>query len=159
MKVICSWRLRKKLKTNSFRLKVLTEKIAESAMLGLTENEILSLNFIGRKTMRRINREFLDHDYLTDVICFNYRKDADYIPGEDTAVEIFISPDIALERAEENPELTVESELLLYLTHAVLHAAGMNDSTPAEKALMRIEEQRILNSVRQAGFQFPVKNI
>ena len=95
--------------------------------------------------MRRINREFLNHDYLTDVICFNYRDEPGFEQDpEDPAVEIFISPDIAAERAEDNPEFAYESELLLYIVHGVLHAAGKRDKTPEEKKDMRNAENEII---------------
>ena len=146
MKVTCSWQLRKKRAIlNRRKLKDLIIAIAELAGLELGADEVISVNFIGPRTMRCINREFLNHDYLTDVICFNYKNDSDF-SDNDIAVEIFISPDIAEERATDNPKLKYESELLLYLVHAVLHAAGFKDKTPEDKKRMRRNEKRIINN-------------
>ena len=101
--------------------------------------------------MRRINRDFLGHDYLTDVICFDYRDGSTVMPG-DVAVEIFLSPDMAVIQAAERPaERSVESELLLYLTHGVLHATGELDSTPDEKRRMRRKEKALLRSLADNG--------
>ncbi len=105
--------------------------------------------------MRRINREFLDHDYLTDVICFNYRNDLDYDINE-IAIEIFISPDIAEERSKEDSSLKYESELLLYLVHAILHASGLNDKTDNEQLIMRQAENRILEKMKGKSLNFSI---
>ena len=96
--------------------------------------------------MKRINKSFLNHDYLTDVICFNYRNDIDY-DEEDVAVEIFISPDIAIERAQNDSNIEYYSEMILYIVHAILHATGLNDKSDAEKKIMRQEENRILKEL------------
>lgn len=106
--------------------------------------------------MRRINRDFLNHDYLTDVICFNYRDDPDY-DESDIAVEIFISPDIAKERSKEDSSLKYESELLLYMVHAILHASGLKDKTDKEKQTMRQTENYILKQLKEQSLAFPIR--
>jgi rRNA maturation RNase YbeY len=147
MKVTCSWQLRrKKAILNNKAFKEIIVKIAHLAKLNLTPEETISVNFIGPRTMCRINRDFLNHNYLTDVICFNNKNESDF-SDDDIAVEIFISPDIAEERASENPELKYESELILYLVHGILHAAGFKDKTDEEKKIMRQNENRILNKL------------
>jgi len=149
MKTICSWQLRKKRPIlNNKKLKELIIKIANLADLNLTSDETISVNFVGPRIMRRINRDFLNHDYLTDVICFNYKNDSEF-SDNDIAIEIFISPDIAEERAMENSELTYESELLLYLVHAILHAAGLKDKTENERSIMRNNENRIMKELKR----------
>ena len=147
MKVISSWQHRKKIRPNKRKLNKLIIEIANLANLELNQDETISVNFVGPRIMRRINRDFLNHDYLTDVICFNYKDDSEL--DDDIAVEIFISPDIAAERAEEELSFTYESELLLYLIHAILHAAGLKDKTEEEKKIMRSEEQRIIKTLKQ----------
>ena len=154
MKVICSWRLRKKKRPDMKQLKVLVAEIAESAKLKLAPHEIISVNFIGTQTMRRINREFLAHDRLTDVICFDYRDDD--TPQNELAIEIFISPDIAMERSREIPGTTYPQEMLLYLVHAILHASGMRDSTAKEKKEMRKAEEKILTGLAIRNTEFPI---
>jgi probable rRNA maturation factor len=147
MRVISSWRHAKKTSPDRKSLERLAAEAAVAAGLRLDENEIISVNFVGPRTMRRINREFLNHDYLTDVIFFIYRNSPYYMPGEDAAVEIFISPDIAEERAMENSGFSYSSELLLYMVHALLHAAGFNDAKPDEKEEMRRQEQRVISQL------------
>ena len=157
MKVISSWQHRQKLGTpNKKNLNRLIVRIAELANLDLKETETISVNLVGPRVMRRINREFLNHDYLTDVICFNYRSDIDY-DEEDIAVEIFISPDIAIERGQNDSKIKYSSEVILYIVHAILHATGLKDKTDAEKKIMRQEESRILQELSEWSDLFQVK--
>ena len=120
---------------------------AEIAGLRLAPNQILSVSFVGPRTMRRVNREFLGHDYLTDVICFDYRDHLGPNTADDPepAIEILVSPDMAQVNAEKHKNRTYESELLLYLVHGILHAAGFDDSTPELKRKMRRAERKIIN--------------
>ena len=150
MKMICSWR-QPKLKTPQKRkIKNLIAKIAEFADFSLPPGTYLSVIFPGPRTMRKINRTFLNHDYLTDVICFNYiTAEDDELAEGDVAVEIFISPDIALRRASENHDLSYPSEMVLYLVHAILHAAGYHDKTPAQKKKIRAAENRIIEKLKK----------
>lgn len=94
--------------------------------------------------MRRLNRIHLQHDYLTDVICFNYSEGGEIVEAGDVAVEIFISPDIAVLRSKENNNLKYAAELVLYLVHAILHATGMSDKTDSGKKKMRQREAEIV---------------
>jgi len=163
MKVICSWQHRKLTKITKKRvepgkLKSLIKRVAALADLKLGSNDILSVNFVGPRVMHRINMEFLNHDYLTDVICFNYADEPDFSPG-DIAVEIFISPDMAEQRAFENPLFEYDSELLLYLAHAILHASGLADKTDSEKQIMRTKEKEILRILKKEGLSFPFRKI
>lgn len=80
-----------------------------------------------------INRQFLNHDYYTDVVTFE-RKSYDSVQAE-----IYIS----VHRAEENAELwkvSLENEILRLIIHGMLHAEGMKDSTLEEKKLMTEKE-------------------
>lgn len=107
------------------------------------------MNFPGPRTMRSLNKKYLQHDYLTDVICFNYKDSSDYLEPGDVSVEIFISPDMAYQRSRENSELNYSSEMVLYLVHAILHATGLGDKTPSQKKLMRHKETEIMNEINK----------
>lgn len=93
--------------------------------------------------MIKINSDFLNHHYLTDVICFNYGSVLD---GE-IAVEIFISPDIAKIRAREILNTTYANEMVLYIVHGILHAAGELDKTESQQKKMYKKQTDIIKTL------------
>lgn len=84
-----------------------------------------------------INREFLGHDYFTDIITFNYNK------GKSVNGEIYISA----QRVKENAEkfgVTLKSEIRRVIFHGFLHLCGYDDSTAEEKKKMSEMEEMYL---------------
>ena len=84
-----------------------------------------------------VNREFLGHDYYTDVITFDYST-AQTLNGD-----IFISLDTVRSNAETIGE-PYEKELRRIIIHGVLHLTGQGDKTPETKAEMTRKEERAL---------------
>lgn len=84
-----------------------------------------------------VNREFLGHDYYTDVITFDYST-ASTLNGD-----IFISLDTVRSNAEMVGE-PYEKELRRIIIHGVLHLTGQGDKTPETKAEMTEKENRAL---------------
>ena len=87
-----------------------------------------------------VNREFLGHDYYTDVITFDYSTPS-VLNGD-----IFIS----LETVRSNAEMvgcTFEQELHRILIHGVLHLTGQGDKTPETKAQMTAKEEKALQKL------------
>src|SRR5262245_48794 len=80
-----------------------------------------------------LNREYLGHDYPTDVLSFMLEEDQleKTLDGE-----IIVSADYAAREAERYG-WTTDDELLLYVIHGTLHLVGHDDATPKEKAAMR----------------------
>ena len=84
-----------------------------------------------------VNRQFLGHDYYTDVITFDYST-ASTLNGD-----IFISLDTVRSNAE-MVGCTFEQELHRILIHGVLHLTGQGDKTPETKAQMTEKEEKAL---------------
>lgn len=84
-----------------------------------------------------VNRQFLQHDYYTDVITF------DYSTGSTISGDIFISLDTVRSNAE---EVGVEyiDELHRIIIHGALHLTGQGDKTPETKAEMTRKEEEAL---------------
>ena len=84
-----------------------------------------------------VNRQFLGHDYYTDVITF------DYTSGKTLNGDIFIS----LETVRSNAEMVgapFEEELRRIIIHGILHLTGQGDKTPETKAQMTEKEEKAL---------------
>ena len=98
------------------------------------------LNFIftSNERLRLMNREYLNHNYFTDVITFDY-TDLDL-----TAGDIFISMDQVKQNAEFY-RVGLEEELRRVMIHGVLHLMGFNDSSSAEIRSMREKENEALH--------------
>ncbi len=84
-----------------------------------------------------VNRQFLGHDYYTDVITF------DYTAGTTLNGDIFISLDTVRSNAE-TVGVTFEDELRRIIIHGVLHLTGQGDKTPETKAQMTAKEEKAL---------------
>ena len=90
--------------------------------------------------LNQINKEFLKHDSLTDIISF------DYCLGKQVNGEIYIS----IERVTDNAKLyqvSFENELSRVIIHGVLHFLGYSDKTPEEKKGMRLKENTCLKEL------------
>ena len=89
-----------------------------------------------------VNREFLGHDYYTDVITF------DYTTGTTLNGDIFISLDTVRSNAE-TVGVSFEQELYRILIHGVLHLTGQGDKTPETKAVMTEKEEKALLKLKE----------
>jgi rRNA maturation RNase YbeY len=80
-----------------------------------------------------INRQYLDHDYYTDIITFDYCK------GKIISGDIFLSLQRVLDNAS-MLETKQEEELNRVLAHGILHLCGYKDKTEEEQKIMRSKE-------------------
>ena len=86
----------------------------------------------------RINREYLKHDYYTDIITFDYSKENE-ISGD-----LFISLDTVKSNAEQF-STNYSEELHRVMIHGILHLCGFNDKTSEEITLIRKKENEALS--------------
>ena len=96
--------------------------------------------FVSRRRMLEINKRYLDHDYDTDVIAFQYDRPR---KNEDPFGDVFISVYMARRQAKEMKH-SVLAELLTLAVHGTLHLLGHDDSTPRKKASMFRRQDSLL---------------
>jgi probable rRNA maturation factor len=104
-----------------------------------------SLNYIfcSDKKLLEINRQFLNHDYFTDIITFDLSEST-----EPTSAEIYISIDRVRDNALNHDE-SFQSELHRVIFHGALHLCGYSDKKKAEKLKMREKENFYLATYRR----------
>ena len=93
--------------------------------------------FVDDEKILEVNREFLQHDYYTDIITF------DYTEGNKISGDLFISLDTVHTNAED-VGATYEEELHRVIIHGILHLCGINDKGPGEREIMEAEEDKAL---------------
>lgn len=98
----------------------------------------ISYIFCSDEKILEVNRQYLQHDYYTDIITFDYTK-RNRIAGD-----IFISLDTVRSNADEFAT-NLNEELHRIIIHGVLHLCGINDKGPGEREKMTEEENKALN--------------
>lgn len=89
-----------------------------------------------------VNRQYLKHDYFTDIITF------DYCEGDMLSSDLFIS----LDTVRTNAELfhkTYDDELHRVIIHGILHLVGINDKGPGEREIMEAAENKALDLLQK----------
>ena len=112
---------------------------AVAASYGKKVGEIAYI-FVNDKKILDVNRQYLQHDYYTDIITFDYSDD-DTISGD-----LFISLDTVHSNAEQIGT-TYEQELRRVIIHGILHLCGINDKGPGEREKMEAAEDKALNMI------------
>ena len=104
------------------------KKVGEIAYIFCSDERILE-----------INKQYLNHDYFTDIITF------DYCEGTIISGDIFISVDTVLSNSNEYG-VSFETELLRIIIHGILHLCGQDDKTPETRAEMTEKEDLALKA-------------
>lgn len=103
---------------------------------GLSMSDI-TLIFCSDEHLLTVNQNFLEHDFYTDIITFDYCED-DLVSGD-----LFISVDRVIENAQDF-NVTFDQELHRVIIHGVLHLCGYKDKSPDEEKQMRQKESDAL---------------
>lgn len=93
--------------------------------------------FCSDEKILEVNRQYLQHDYYTDIITF------DYCEGNRLSGDLFISLDTVKTNAEQF-QTTYEEELHRTIIHGILHLCGINDKGPGEREIMEAAENKAL---------------
>lgn len=101
-------------------------KIGELGYMFVDDNKILE-----------VNKEYLGHDYFTDIITFDYDEE-DVINGD-----IVISLDTVRSNSEQQ-NTAYDDELHRVIIHGILHLCGINDKGPGEREIMEAAENKAL---------------
>lgn len=103
---------------------------------GFTARELTYI-FCDDSRIIDVNRQFLQHDYYTDIITFDYTR------GKLLRGDMYIS----LDTVRTNSELVLQpydKELLRVIIHGILHLCGINDKGPGEREIMEANEEDAL---------------
>lgn len=98
----------------------------------------ISYIFCDDEYLLEINKQYLNHDYYTDIISFDYTE-SDVISGD-----IFVS----IDRVKENAldfGVSFDNELKRVIIHGVLHFCGFKDKSKEEEETMRFKEEEKIN--------------
>lgn len=109
---------------------------AVAAMYGKKVGEVGYL-FVNDEKILEVNREYLGHDYYTDIITFDYNE-GNVINGD-----LVISLDTVRTNAEEFGK-EYDEELHRVIIHGILHLCGINDKGPGEREIMEAAENKAL---------------
>lgn len=104
------------------------------------KKKLSSINYIfcTDKRLLEINRSYLKHDYLTDIITFDLSENTE------TIAEVYISVDRVKENARNN-KISFKNELHRVIFHGALHLCGYKDKKRVDIAMMRQKEDQYLS--------------
>lgn len=110
------------------------------------QNIEVNVIFVDETEILRVNKEFLDHHYITDVISFNNER-----PPFDTGEpwefgDIFVCYQVARQNAKTFGHTALQ-EMMMYVTHGALHLSGMDDHAPEDRAEMDRQAEKIISAV------------
>lgn len=103
-----------------------------------TEFGFLNIIFCSDEYLLDINKQYLDHDYYTDIITFQYDE------TDNVSSDIFISLDRVAENASDL-SVPFENEFYRIIIHGVLHLSGYKDKEEADKLIMTQKEDKYLS--------------
>lgn len=105
--------------------------------------------FCDDEKILEVNKQYLQHDYYTDIITFDYCEDLTAMGVDDTiSGDMFISLDTVRTNAE-GLNVPYEQELYRVIIHGILHLLGINDKGPGEREIMERAEDKALSMLNE----------
>ena len=130
----------------NFNEKVLKEHVNELIVNEEREAGELSVIFCSDNYLLEVNKQYLNHDYYTDIITF------DYVEHNVISGDLFISVDRIKNNASEY-SVELIKELYRVVFHGVLHLVGYNDKSDEEQLIMTEKENYYLSEVDFKGMK------
>jgi len=110
------------------------------------EQAEVNIVFVDEKEILRVNKTYLDHHYVTDVISFNHQRPP-FDLGELWAFgDVYVCYPVARKNAPTFKH-TFLQEMMMYAVHGCLHLSGMDDHNPKDRAEMDRQAEKIIKTV------------
>lgn len=132
----------KALRLNLKNIKVLA--LAVLKLLKVPKDTFVSISFVSKTEIKKLNRRYFRKNRTTDVIALEYKLSNLFYKGY--LGDIIIAPEIAKKNAIIY-KVKFSDELLLYVIHGILHLLGYDDTTPALKKRIEKKQQEIIASL------------
>lgn len=102
--------------------------------------------FVDDNQILEMNRKFLNHDYITDILTFPYNNDPTSLDGS------LICCASQIEHQARDHNVSFQNEILRVVIHGLLHLAGYDDHTDEDTRIMRkLEDKYLMNDAGDAG--------
>jgi len=127
----------------------LFKKCLEKGLKNFARQNIeVNVIFVSEKEILRVNKQYLGHHYVTDVISFNNERPP-FLPKEECwgFGDIFVCYQVARKNARKFSH-TILEEMMMYVTHGALHLSGMDDHAPKDRAEMDRQAEKIIKDVK-----------
>ena len=110
------------------------------------EKAEVNIVFVDEKEILRVNKTYLNHHYVTDVISFHHERPP-FDLGEPWAFgDVYVCYQVARKNAPKFKH-TILQEMMMYAVHGCLHLSGMDDHTPQDRAEMDRQAEKIIKAV------------
>ena len=119
--------------------------VEESLRVMKVRDAMISVAFVGRTTMSKLNQDYLRHNGPTDVISFGLGRDASGMPA---IGDIYICPEVAVRNAR-RAGVSAANELARLVVHGTLHVAGLDhplDESRTSSPMWRTQERILAGS-------------
>lgn len=121
--------------------KKVEEKVKKVILSESKKASQINIIYLDDNEIHRMNKEFLEHDFPTDVITFE-------LESQPLEGEIYIGTDTAISQAKEY-KVSSSNEMQRLAIHGVLHLCGYDDKTDKQKQIMRQKEDFYLADTRK----------
>lgn len=140
--------MRKKIFVNSPKDFILDKAIIITLISQLSKElnfkiNSLEINFISKEEIHKLNKNYLSHNYSTDIITFDYSEETNNLSSKKIDGEIFISIDDAKENAKKY-KISFQKEFERLIIHGILHLLSYDDINKNDRLIMKRKENYLV---------------